>query len=72
MTPKQTALTNTLKLVGTGLLGGATTAVLLQFFTLTQIGIGFCAFMLAYMIKFVYDVELDKARTLEELNQNKG
>ena len=72
MTPKQTALTNTLKLLGSGFAGGAVTVALLQFFTLTQIGIGLCTFVLVYMIKFVYDVELDKARTLEELNKNRG
>ena len=68
MTPKQTALANTLGLVATGMGGGLICGILLTFFTFTQIGIGFCVVAFAWLIKFVYDIELDKAKRLEELN----
>ena len=74
MSPKQTALIQTAKLFAVALLIGALTSLAFAYFTVSQIGIGFCIVMLAYLGKMVYDIELSKAehlRTLEKLNDTK-
>lgn len=68
MTPKQTALANTLGLIATGMGGGLVCGLLLTFFTFTQIGIVICVALFVWLIKFVYEIELDKAQRLERLN----
>lgn len=71
MTPKQQAFRNTMKLILTGVLGGATCAFVFSFFTLYQIGITVTVLLSAYMIRFVYLTELDRAESLERLNNPK-
>ena len=68
MTPKQTALLNMSKLLGIALTAGFGASVVIANFTIEQIGIGFCAGMIVYLCKMVYDIELAKAEHLEALN----
>jgi hypothetical protein len=72
MTPKQQAFRNTFKLILTGMLGGALCAFAFSFFTLYQIGITITVILSAYMVRFVYLTELDRAERLEKLNRSKG
>jgi hypothetical protein len=69
MTPKQTALLNVGKLLTIALLAGFCVNVALTYFTVAQIGIGFCVGMIVYLCKMVYDLELAKAEHLEALNK---
>ena len=68
MTPKQTALLNMSKLLGIALVVGFAVNVAITYFTIAQIGIGFCVGMLVYLCKMLYDLELAKAEHLEALN----
>jgi hypothetical protein len=68
MTPKQTALIQTLKLFGIAVAAGILINVAFAYFTLAQVGIAFALAVLAALIKFVYDLELSKAEHLEALN----
>ncbi len=68
MTPKQTALIQTLKLFGIALSAGILINVAFAYFTIMQVGIAFALVVLAVLIKFVYDLELSKAQHLEALN----
>ena len=72
MTPKQTALLHVAKLVALAVVSGFVVNAAFTYFTLEQIGIGFCIGMLAYMIKMYYDMALFEAERLEELNNPKG
>jgi|LauGreDrversion4_2_1035121.scaffolds.fasta_scaffold1619167_2 hypothetical protein len=72
MTPKQTALLQVSKLLALAVVSGILVNAAFTYFTLTQIGIGFCIGMLAYMIKMYYDMALFEAERLEELNNLKG
>jgi hypothetical protein len=72
MTPKQTALLQVSKLLALAVVSGILVNAAFTYFTLTQIGIGFCIGMLAYMIKMYYDMALFEAERLEELNNPKG
>jgi uncharacterized membrane protein YfcA len=69
MTPKQTALRNMAKIVGLALIAGAATGFLLNTVPLAILGIAFSVFMLGFLIKMVYDLELSKAEHLEALNK---
>jgi uncharacterized membrane protein YfcA len=69
MTPKQTALRNMAKMVGLALIAGAATGFLLNTVPLAILGIAFSVFMLGFLIKMVYDLELSKAEHLEALNK---
>ena len=71
MTPKQTALLNVGKLLAFALLIGFSVNVAITYFTIAQIGIGFCVGMLVYLCKMLYDLELAKAEHLESLNKMK-
>jgi hypothetical protein len=68
MTPKQTALLNVGKLLAIALVVGFSVNVAITYFTIAQIGIGFCVGMLVYLCKMLYDLELAKAEHLEALN----
>jgi len=70
MTPKQTAIFQVAKLIGTALIAGIAINILFAYFTLTQIGIGACVIMLAFAIHGVYAIELDRAERLEKLNKS--
>ena len=72
MTPKQTAMVRVAALVGTALLVGFLVNAAFTYFTVAEIGIGFTAGLLVYMIKIVYEIELDRAERLEKLNNPKG
>jgi hypothetical protein len=75
MTPKQTALRNTLAVFASGIVGGLLMAVIVVNFTLAQISIGFGILFVLCISKLVYDLELSKAehlKTLNELNTPKG
>ena len=69
MTPKQTALIQTLKLFAVALSIGMLTSLAFAYFTVSQIGIGFCIVMMAFLGKMVYDIELSKAEHLATLNE---
>ena len=71
MTPKQTALLNMGKLLAIALIVGFLVNVAFTYFTVAQIGIGFCTGMLIYMCKILYDLEVAKAEHLESLNKLK-
>jgi hypothetical protein len=71
MTPKQTALLNVSKLLAFALVVGFSVNVAITYFTIAQIGIGFCVGMLVYLCKMLYDLELAKAEHLESLNKMK-
>jgi hypothetical protein len=68
MTPKQTALLNVSKLLALALVSGFAVNVALTYFTIAQIGIGFCVGMIAYLCKMLYELELAKAEHLDALN----
>jgi formate/nitrite transporter FocA (FNT family) len=69
MTPKQTALTQTLKLFALAILAGVLINVAFAFFTIVQIGIALAVAVLAALGKMVYDIELSKAEHLKSLNE---
>ena len=69
MTAKQTAIRNVIKLIATALVVGLIVGLLVNTVPLAYIGIGACVIMLGYLVKFVYEVELDKAERLEKLNK---
>ena len=69
MTPKQTAFRNTASVVASGILGGVLMSLLFTYFTVYQIGLGFCALVLAFAVKMIYDIELEKAESLKKLNK---
>lgn len=71
MTPKMTALRNTAKLFGVAVLAGALTSSLLIFVPLPYIGIGACVIVLLFWVHVIYEMELDKAKRLQELNNLK-
>ena len=71
MTPKQTALLNVGKLLVLALVVGFSVNVAFTYFTIAQIGIGFCVGIIAYLCKMLYELELAKAEHLEALNKMK-
>jgi len=71
MTPKQTALVEVTKMVLVGLVVGALANAAFTYFTVTQIGIGFCVGMLGFLCKMVYDMEVAKAEHRASLDQLK-
>lgn len=71
MTPKMTALRNTALMLGTGLGIGFATNVAFTYLTLMQAVIIFAVLALVGLGKMVYDLELDKAKRLQELNNLK-
>ena len=71
MTPKMTALRNTAMMLGTGIAGGLIVAFIISTFTVAQLGIGFTVLVLLGVAHTVYELELDKAKRLQELNNPK-
>lgn len=69
MTPKQTALMQTAKLFAIAIFTGIIVNVLFTFFTVAQIGTAFCLLALLFLGKMIYDIELSKAESLEQLNK---
>ncbi len=74
MSPKRTALIETVKLFAVALLAGVLTSLAFAYFTVSQIGTAFALVILAFLGKMVYDLELSKAehlQVLEKLNDTK-
>jgi 1,4-dihydroxy-2-naphthoate octaprenyltransferase len=69
MTPKQTALLHVAKLIALAVVIGFFVNIAFTYFTVGEIGIGFCVGMLVYMIKMYYDLALSQAEHLEALNK---
>lgn len=70
MTPKQTALLRVAMFFIVAMVGGVGVSLIFTYFTPTQIGIGFVAFMLVYASKMLFDMELERAERLEKLNKS--
>ena len=71
MTPKQTALIQTLKLFAFAFLASVLISVAFTYFTVAQVGIAFALAVFAALVKMIYDVELSKAEHLAALNKMK-
>ena len=69
MTAKQTALLHVTKLIAIAIVSGFFVNIAFTYFTVAEIGIGFCTGMLVYMIKMYYDLSLSQAEHLEALNK---
>lgn len=71
MTPKQTALVNVSLLMLTAVAGGFAIGALLALFDPYWVGVGVAIVLLAYIVKMVYDMEVDKATRLQHLNETR-
>jgi hypothetical protein len=71
MSPKQTALLNVAKLITLSVVIGFFVNAAFTYFTVVEIGIGFCVGMLAFVCKMYYDLALAEAESLESLNKMK-
>ena len=69
MTPKQTALLRIAKLLGLSVLVGFIVNVVFTYFTVAQVGIGFCTGMLIYLCKMIYDLEVARAEHIQGLDK---
>jgi uncharacterized membrane protein YfcA len=70
MTSKQIALLNVAKMVVFAMITGALAGYLLITFSLAHISMALSAAILLYVIKMMYDLELDKAERLKQLNES--
>lgn len=70
MTAKQIAIRNVAKIAGLGVLIGALTSALLINVPLPYLGIGVCVIVMLYLVHMIYELELNKAERLAELNKN--
>ena len=69
MTIKQMALLNTVKILGFALVVGLLFNLGLHYFGLATMAIIAAAALLAYMIKFMYDIELAKLESKNSLQK---
>lgn len=69
MTPKQTALRNTLIAVAAGLFGSLAMGVLIVIFTPPQLGIALLTLGILWLAKMFYDSEVERLEILERLNE---
>ena len=67
MTPKMTALRNTLGVVAAGIGTALLVSVIVANFNLVQIVIGVAVLLVFGLLKMVYNLELEKARRVESL-----
>ena len=72
MTPKQIALKNVTFFFFSAIVSGILLALAIDFFGLAVIGTALSFVMLAYLVKIVYDMEVDRAESLEKLNNPRG
>lgn len=72
MTPRQTALKNVVLFFVTAIGSGIALALAIDFFGLALVGTAFSFAMLIYLVKVVYDMEVDKAERLAKLNNPKA
>ena len=70
MTSKQIALLNVTKIIALAIITGALVGYLLITFSLAHVSMALSAAMLLYVIKMMYDLELDKAERLKQLNDS--
>ena len=71
MTPKQTALLRIAQLITLGALAGFVVNVIFTYFTVAQVGVGFCTGMLIYLCKMIYDLEVARAEHIQGLEKLK-
>lgn len=71
MTPKQTALTNVALMLFTAVAGGFALGALLALFGPAQVGLGAALVVLAYIVKMMYDMEVDRVERLQRLNETR-
>jgi hypothetical protein len=71
MSPKQIAIRNVALIIASALAVGLATVLAISYLTLTWFAIGSCVVMVCYGIKMMYDIELNKAKTLAQLNDGK-
>ncbi len=69
MSPKQTALVKTSKFILTGLVTGFVIGVLFNLFHAAQVLAALAVLVIIYCIKYVYDMNLSEAETLDKLNK---
>lgn len=69
MSARKTAIIRTAVIMSGALAIGAVTSLILMFLTLAQIGILFCVVALVILATLVYDFELSRAKSLEELEE---
>ena len=72
MTPRQTALKNVTIFFATSVGSGVALALAIDYFGLALVGTALSFVMLAYLVKVVYDMEVDKAERLAKLNNPRG
>jgi hypothetical protein len=72
MTPRQTAARNVAVFFLSAIGSGVVMAFALDIFGLALVGTALSFLMLVYLVKVVYDMELDKAERLEKLNNPRG
>jgi len=72
MTPRQTAARNVAVFFLSAIGSGVLMAFALNFFGLALVGTALAFLMLIYLVKVVYDMEVDKAERLERLNNPRG
>jgi hypothetical protein len=72
MTPRQTALKNVTIFFVTAIGSGVAVALAIDFFGLAFVGTALAFLMLVYLVKVVYDMEVEKAERLERLNNPRG
>jgi hypothetical protein len=69
MTPKQTALRNTLIAVAAALFGSLVMGALIVLFTPAQLGISLLTLGILWLAKMFYDSEVERLEILERLNE---
>ena len=72
MTPKQIALKNVTFFFFSAIVSGILLALAIDFFGLAFVGTALSFLMLVYLVKIVYDMEVDKAERLAKLNNPRG
>ena len=70
MTPKQTALLEVFKVIALSVAMGVVVGLLLDTFGIAKVAVGFGVILVAFGCKLLYDIELNRARILKELNAN--
>lgn len=69
MTPKQIALYQVAKIISLSVIVGLSCGFLFSYFSFKEMAVGLTVFVLIFLIKLVYDIELSRAETLAKLNK---
>ena len=72
MTPKQIAVRNVATFFFSAIATGVLIALALDFFGLSMVGTAVAVALLCYLVKVVYDMEVEKAEILAKLNNPRG